>query len=230
VGATKVAAALLLTRERFYEMIVKFDGINGCGKSTLSRAVAESLRSKGYRVTVVNEFSSPALYDAGSAEPIPVDTMQIREAVLDPAFDYDDVERQLLLHFLSRRKNRVEIPHLDTLHDYVIVDRSTLSNYAYAAALSRKFTALSNLAVGDMETADQIFWIDTPVDLCVERLSTHVSDPVERKGSVYLERVRKLFQRYAVRNGTTRTLDGRSEIAALVKQVLATIEEPSHND
>ena len=145
----------------------------------------------------MNEFSSPVLYAVGSAEPVPVANMRIREAVLDPEFDCDDVERQLLLHFLSRRKNRVEIPHLDKLHDYVIVDRSTLSNYAYARALGRKFAALSDFAVGEMEIADHIFWIDTPVDLCIERMSTRVSDAVERKGSAYLTRVRELYETYA---------------------------------
>jgi dTMP kinase len=205
-------------------MIVKFDGIDGCGKSTLSRAVAESLSSRQYRVAVVSEFTSPALYAMGSAEPVPVTTMRIREAVLDPAFDCDDVERQLLLHFLSRRKNRVEIPHLETLHDYVIVDRSTLSNYAYAAALDPSLVALSDLAVGDVEKADHIFWIDTPVDVCIERISAGRADAVERKGRAYFERVRDLFERYTSGHEATRTLDGRWEIPALVKRVIAIVE------
>jgi thymidylate kinase len=171
----------------------------------------------------VSEFSSPALYPVGSAEPVTVSTMQIREAALDPEFDCDDVERQLLLHFLSRRKNRVEIPYLATLNHYVVVDRSTLSNYAYAGALSPKFAALSDLAVGGIETADQIFWIDTPVDLCIERMSTRVSNVVERKGKAYLEEVRVLFERRATGNETVRTLDGRPEVSVLVEQVLASL-------
>jgi thymidylate kinase len=210
-------------------MIIKFDGIDGCGKSTLCRALAETLSSSRYRVALVSEFASPVLYAAGSAEPVPVTTMQIREAVLDPAFDCDDVERQLLLHFLSRRKNRVEIPHLDTLHDYVIVDRSTLSNYAYAAAVNPRLAALSDLAVGDMEKADRIFWIDTPIDVCMERMSARLSDAVELKGRAYFERVRELYEKYAVENATTCTLDGRSEIPTLIEEVLAIVEGSSRN-
>lgn len=210
-------------------MIIKFDGVDGCGKSVLCRAVAESLKSRGFRVITVNEFASPVFYSVGSSEPIPFTSMRIHEAALDPAFDCDDVERQLLLHFLSRRKNRVEIPHLARLHDYVIVDRSTLSNYAYAAALSPNFVALSDLAVGEMETADQIFWIDTPVDLCIERMSARESDAVERKGRAYFGRVREQFERYAVDHKATCTLDGRSEIPALVEQVLAVVEGRNKN-
>lgn len=210
-------------------MIVKFDGIDGCGKSTLSRAVAESLTGRGFRVVVVSEFASPALYASGSAEPVPVTTMRIREAVLDPAFDCDDVERQLLLHFLSRRKNRVEIPHLDKLNDYVIVDRSTLSNYAYAAAVAPKLAALSDLAVGNMEKADLIFWIDTSVDVCMKRMSARPGDVVERKGRAYFERVRDLFERYAVAHEATCTLDGQWEIPALVERVLGIVEARSRD-
>lgn len=205
-------------------MIIKFDGVDGCGKSTLVSAVAECLSSRRYRVAVVGEFTSPTLYATKSAEPVPIGGMRIREAVLDPAFDCDDVERQLLLHFLSRRKNRVEIPHLDALHDYVIVDRSTLSNYAYAAAVDPKLAALSDLAVSDVEKADQIFWIDTPVEVCMARMSTRSGDAVERKGRAYFERVRELFERHAVAHEATRTLDGRWEIPALVDRVVTIVE------
>lgn len=205
-------------------MILKFDGVDGCGKTTLCRAVAETLSSGGHSVVVVNEFASPVLYADGSAEPLPVNTMRIREAALDPAFDCDDVERQLLLHFLSRRKNRVELPHLDALYDFVIVDRSTLSNYAYGVALAPGFLALSDLAVGDIETADQIFWIDTPIALCIERMSTRASDAVEGKGSAYFGQVRAIFERYAVDHEAIQTLDGRSGLSELSEQVLAIVE------
>ncbi|MBO6554750.1 MAG: thymidylate kinase [Roseitalea sp.] len=210
-------------------MIIKFDGVDGCGKSTLSTAVAESLIGKGYRVAVASEFASPTLLESKSAEATPIPTLQIREAVLDPAFNCDDVERQLLLHFLSRRRNRVELPFLNAHNDYVVVDRSTLSNYAYAAALSRRLTSLSDIAVGDIETADLIFWIDTPVSLCAERLSARARDAVEKKGVAYFEKVRGQFQQYATENDTTRTLDGRSKIEALVGEVLLEIEGRKSN-
>lgn len=205
-------------------MIIKFDGVDGCGKSTLSRAVAESLTARQYRVAVVSEFTSPAVYAPNSAQSVPVTTLRIREAVLDPTFDCDDVERQLLLHFLSRRKNRVEIPHLETLHDYVVVDRSTLSNYAYATAVDPRLSSLSDLAVGDVEQADQIFWIDTPVDVCMDRMSDRAGDAVERKGRTYFERVRELFEKHAASRRTVSTLDGRRDIPTLVEQVVATLE------
>jgi thymidylate kinase len=209
-------------------MIIKFDGVDGCGKSTLTSAIAEALSSMRYRVAVLGEFTSPALYAPGSAEPIPVTTMQIREAVLDPAFDCDDVERQLLLHFLSRRKNRVEIPYLNTLHDYVVVDRSTLSNYAYAVAVDPRLAALSDLAVRDVEKADQIFWIDTPIDVCMERLSVRPGDAIERKGRAYFERVRELFVGYVASHEAAHTLDGLWEIPALVERVVDVVEGRSH--
>jgi dTMP kinase len=205
-------------------MIIKFDGVDGCGKTTLSRAVAEQLSSRNYTVAQVSEFSSPVNYAAGSTHAAAIDSMRIREAVLNPAFDCDDVERQLLLHFLSRRRNRVEIPHLDRLCDFVVVDRSTLSNYAYAGAVDPGLTALSDIAIAGMESADVIFWIDTPVDVCMARITARPIDAVERKGRAYFDRVREIFQSRIGGHPAVRVLDGRREIGDLVTQVLSVVE------
>src|SRR5687767_11546311 len=106
-------------------MIIKFDGIDGCGKSTLGTAVARYLSALGHTVAIVSEFASPMKHGKGSSRLIPISSMRIRESALDPEFDCDDVERQLLMHFLSRRRNRVELPYLNQLKEFVIVDRST---------------------------------------------------------------------------------------------------------
>jgi len=205
-------------------MIIKFDGVDGCGKSTLSRAVAKYLSSRRHTVAVMREFSSPAKYSAGSSKPLPVASMRIRETVLDPTFDCDDVERQLLLHFLSRRKNRVEIPYLHKLNDFVVVDRSTLSNYAYAAAIDPELAHLSEVATDDVEKADLIFWIDTPVDVCMTRVLDRSLDAVEQKGRIYFERVRELFQGRANARATVHVLDGSMDIQRLVEQVVSIID------
>jgi thymidylate kinase len=206
-------------------MILKFDGIDGCGKSTISRAVAEAL-GRHYSVVVVSEFANPTRCAPDSSALLPMETLRIRDVVLDPQFGCDDVERQLLLHFLSRRKNRIELPHLDGYHDYVIVDRSTLSNYAYGSAIDPAFSALSDLAVAGIEKAEWIFWIDTPVDTCMERISQRLADAVECKGRSYFLRVRQNFERLAARQATIRTLDGRWAIPAIVEYVLEVLEGP----
>lgn len=207
-------------------MIIKFDGIDGCGKSTVSRAVAEALGHQ-HSVVVVNEFADPTRRAPESSALLPIDTLRIRDAALDPGFGSDDIERQLLLHFLSRRRNRVELPYLDSQYDYVIVDRSTLSNYAYGGAISSTFSALSDLAVAGVENADWIFWIDTPVDTCMERISGRLADAVERKGRSYFDRVRENFERLAARQATIRTVDGRWAIPAIAEYVLELLKGPS---
>jgi thymidylate kinase len=205
-------------------MIIKFDGVDGCGKSTLSKAVAEQLSSRNYTVAQVSEFSSPVNYAAGSTHAATIDSMRIREAALNPAFDCDDVERQLLLHFLSRRRNRVEIPHLDRLCDFVVVDRSTFSNYAYAEAVDPRLTALSDIAIGSMESADVIFWIDTPIAVCMARIADRPIDAVEQKGRAYFDRVHEIFRSRLGGYPAVRVLDGSREIGDLVGQVLSVVE------
>lgn len=211
-------------------MIIKFDGVDGCGKSTLGRAVAQYLSDREHGVAVLAEFSSPTEYPAGSPSPVPLVSMRIRETALDPAFDCDDTERQLLLHFLSRRVNRVDIPFLHERNDFVIVDRSSLSNYAYATAIDPGLSTLSDIAMDGVETADIIFLIDTPIDVCLARISGRSSDAVEQKGRAYFERVRDLFLARARGNPRIRLLDGRSEIEELLRQVVAVINEQRGSD
>lgn len=208
-------------------MIIKFDGVDGCGKSTLAQAAARHLADRGHRVALLAEFSSPAEYPPGEKGRVPLADMRIRETALDPAFDCDDIERQLLLHFLSRRVNRVDIPFLRARNDFVVVDRSTLSNYAYAAALDRGLSAFSDIAMGGVETADIIFLLDTPIDLCLARISARSSDAVEQKGCAYFERVREQFHARATGNPSIRVLDGRGEIDELLRQVVSVVNELS---
>lgn len=212
------------------DMIIKFDGVDGCGKSTLSRAVAQYLSDREYSVVVLAEFSSPADYSAGSPNPLPLASMRIRETALDPAFDCDDTERQLLLHFLSRRVNRVDIPFLHERNDFVIVDRSSLSNYAYATAIGPGLSTLSDIAMDGVETADIIFLIDTPIDVCLARISERSSDAVEQKGRAYFECVRDLFQTRAQGNPGIRVLDGCGETEELLRQVVAVVSEQRGSD
>jgi dTMP kinase len=211
-------------------MIIKFDGVDGCGKSTLSRAVAQYLSDRDYSVAVLAEFSSPAEYPVGSPSPVPLASMRIRETALDPAFDCDDTERQLLLHFLSRRVNRVDIPFLHNRNDFVVVDRSSLSNYAYATAIDPGLSTLSDIAMGGVETADIIFLIDTPIDICLARISGRSSDAVEQKGRAYFECVRDLFKARAKGNPHIRILDGNREVEELLRQVVAVVSEQRGSD
>ena len=121
-------------------MIIKFDGIDGCGKTTLAESVAQHLSKRGHLVASVAEFSSPSEYRPGSLKPVPVAAMKVREAALDPEFGCDDIERQLLLHFLSRRKNRVEIPYLDQYLDF--------RGYAAARAQACWTSRISSVVAG----------------------------------------------------------------------------------
>jgi dTMP kinase len=208
-------------------MIIKFDGVDGCGKSTLTQAAARHLAKRGHRVALLAEFSSPAEYPPGAPGRVPLAAMRIRETALDPAFDCDDMERQLLLHFLSRRVNRVDIPFLRARNDFVVVDRSTLSNYAYAGALDPGLSAFSDITMSNVETANVIFLIDTPIDLCLARISARSSDAVEKKGRAYFERVRDQFNARATGNPCIRALDGRGEIDELLRQVVSVVDELS---
>ncbi|MBF6150339.1 dTMP kinase [Nocardia nova] len=208
-------------------MIIKIDGVDGCGKTTLCAALAEALRHTGRTVATISEYSSPAVPSIDSNTLTPLPSLRIREFALDPTLDCDDIERQLLLHFLSRRRNRVEIPYLHGRHDVVVVDRSSLSNYAYAHALDVTLSALSAIAATDPPEADHIFWIDTPIPTCLQRLMHRSPDAVEKKGSAYLNRVRDNFATCAAINPAVHTLDGAAPVPELIDHILSIVTAPT---
>jgi thymidylate kinase len=85
-------------------------------------------------------------------------------------------------------------------------------------------TALSDIAIAGMESADVIFWIDTPVHVCMARIAARPIDPVEQKGRAYFDRVREIFQSQVGGHPAVRVLDGRREIGDLLAQVLSVVE------
>jgi len=204
-------------------MIIKFDGIDGCGKSTLCRAIFEWIEPTRQTV-LTSEFSSPSVFEPSSGKFTPHSELKIKEAALSSAFSCDDIERQLLLHFLSYRKNRIELPKLHAHHDVVIVDRSTLSNLVYSSAVDERFEALFDLVFDDLEAikSEKIVLIDTDVEECSFRLARRGGgfDEVESKGRDYMLRVRKRFMDCANKMPNVFVLDGNRPLNQIREEAI----------
>lgn len=88
--------------------LIVFDGLDGCGKTTHARLLAESLRQKGFKV---KEFKQP--FESPVAK-----TMNSR---------FEDYEYDRLKHWELRIRPTLGFNH----YDYVILDRFWLSNVFY---------------------------------------------------------------------------------------------------
>jgi dTMP kinase len=100
--------------------LITFEGIDGCGKTTQFRLLAQWLRDRGEDVVETVEPGGTAI------------GRQIRKILLDPANAGIQPRTELLLYFASRAQNVDEVirPALDGGH-IVLCDRFTDSTLVY---------------------------------------------------------------------------------------------------
>lgn len=102
---------------------ITFEGMDGCGKTTQLKALAEWFREQGREVV---ETVEPGGTEIGR---------QIRKILLDPSNTAIFPRTELLLYFASRAQNVEEVirPALDR-GDFVLCDRFTDSTLVYQGA------------------------------------------------------------------------------------------------
>jgi dTMP kinase len=106
--------------ERRRGLFLNFEGMDGCGKTTQARMVAERLRRSGYEVL---ESVEPGGTPIGQ---------QVRRILLDPANEALCSRAELLLYFACRAQNVQQwvAPALER-GAIVVTDRFTDSTMAY---------------------------------------------------------------------------------------------------
>jgi thymidylate kinase len=203
-------------------LIIKFDGVDGCGKSTLCQSVRTRCSGQ-LNVFVTTQFGSSDDIIADSVTNKESVSQTIRNFALKAQYECDDIERQLLLNVISRRADRIAIARHSKSHDLVLVDRSFLSNLAYGLPLDPRFEVLAKLANDGVDATETVFWIDTPLSTCAERLGKREADQVESKGNSYQALVREQFQRLAIEEPRVIALDGSLPLEELTDRVVSRI-------
>ena len=101
-------------------LFITFEGPDGSGKTTVSKAVADQLLAEGYQVRYTREPGGSAISE------------KIREIILDPANTEMDPRTEALLYAASRRQHLVDIV-LPLIEQGVTVisDRFVDSSIAY---------------------------------------------------------------------------------------------------
>lgn len=199
-------------------LILKFDGIDGCGKTSLMKSVADYYSSV-YRVLMTSEFGSDYDISAHDIHPEWSVSRVLRQLALGKAYSLDDTERQMLLAIISRRSNRIVLAENAKHYDLILVDRSNMSNFAYGIVLDPEFRSIYSIATSDVDLYDLTFWIDTPIDVCLKRMENRSLDAVEQKGRQYLVQVREQYELLSLRTPGVRRLDGALTLSELTYQV-----------
>ena len=172
-------------------MFFSLDGIDGTGKSTQVRLLAEALRGRGLTVTTC--------VDPGGTEL----GVKLREILLHGRQTDMSLRTECLLFMASRAElvNRVIAPALER-GEIVVSDRYLLANVVYqghAGGLNpEEVRTLGEFATAGVHP-DLTVVLDLPAEIA-RRRRTGLADRVESRGADYFERVRTGFLIEAARD------------------------------
>jgi dTMP kinase len=165
-------------------LIVAFEGIDGCGKSSTIRNVSSVLQAQRLLHAVV-----PYVPDNG-----------IREAILHDE-DLDKLSRALLYKVLARKAWR-QVDRLRYETDIILMDRCDDSFLSYQGAGEQLMDSILRLNDEfENRQPDIVFLLDIDLDTSEQRIATRYEkqggkkDILERKPRDFFERVRACYHR-----------------------------------
>ena len=169
---------------------ITFEGIEGTGKSTIIKLLAEKLIQKQYPITLTREPGGSVTAEA------------IRRLVLESATNPIDPLTELLLMYAARKQHLEEIvkPALSEGR-VVLCDRFYDASHAYQGAGR-------NLGQGQIDALDT--WIvastvpdltllfDAPIDICLQRIKKRQKkDRFDQESIAFYQRVQEAYRERA---------------------------------
>lgn len=195
---------------------LSFEGIDGSGKSTQARLLADALRARGRNVTLTREpGGSP-----GAEE--------IRRLVLEGDPDRWSAETEILL-FTAARRDHLEKTIRPALArgDIVITDRFADSTRIYQGITRGDLVAtvdrLHDLMIGTEPDLTILVDIDPALGLSRARARAGTELRFEDMGLDTQIRMRAGFLALAARHARFRLIDGARDAESVAADILATV-------
>lgn len=170
-------------------MLISFEGIDGCGKSTQIKLLKTWLEERGYHVHVYREPGGAELSET------------IRKLLLDPAHEIDPVTELLLFSSARSHLTHSVIEPLLKQQKIVILDRFYDSTTAYQGfgrnVISQKDIQIINRIATHHITPDITFYLSLSIEDAQERRGDKDGkggDRMERSGRKFYENVIKGYE------------------------------------
>jgi dTMP kinase len=167
-------------------MFITFEGVDGSGKSTQARLLAEGLQAEGREVAAIREPGGTKLGE------------QVRELILHGEDMAPWAEAALFAAARAELVDEVIRPALARGAD-VVCDRYLDSSLAYqgiARGLGVERVLQLNLLVTGSLLPDRTFLLLVPVEQLVARRSRQ-PDRIEREGDAFIEQVDRAYRELA---------------------------------
>ncbi|WP_128516473.1 dTMP kinase [Tabrizicola thermarum] len=198
-------------------LFVSLEGIDGSGKSTQGRRLAETLRARGHAVTLTREpGGSP-----GAEE--------IRRLVLEGDVDRWSAETEILLFTAARRDHLEKTirPALDR-GEIVITDRFADSTRIFQGItrgdLADTVDRLHSLMIGVEPDVTLLFDIDPAVGLSRANARAGTELRFEDMGLAFQQKARAGFLALASRHPRFRVIDADGTADIVAARVLAALD------
>jgi len=197
-------------------MFISFDGVDGAGKSTQIRLLAEWLTARGKTVVTCRDPGSTPLGE------------RLRSILLDH-HDTPIHRRAEMLLFMAARAQLVEevIRPAIGAGQWVLSDRFLLANVVYQAHAGglavNDVWQVGDVAIDGVRPAKTIL-LDMPASEAAKRIN-RASDRMEAQGLEYLDRVRQGFLTEATKHpGWITVISADREPARVHADVIAAVE------
>lgn len=198
-------------------MLISFEGIDGCGKSTQIQFLKDFLIDEGHQVEVYREPGGADLSEA------------IRSLLLDSRYEPDPVSELLL--FSAARSQLISEKVLPSLQAgrYVILDRFFDSTTAYQGygrgVLSIDEIRRINEVASHGIKPDVTFYLRITLEESIKRTESFEKDRMESAGRDFFQRVIDGYDSIAEQEDRVVVIDGRSSVervSELLSDVLRT--------
>ena len=198
-------------------MFITFEGIDGCGKSTIISKIVELLKRTGYKVVATREPGGTKISE------------KIREIIIKSK-NMDSVTEGLL-YASSRRQHVVEkiIPSLKK-KKIVISDRYIDSSLAYQG-IGRKIGMKQILAINSINNKilwpDITFFLDVDPKIALERIKKRDkdNDRFDEESIVFRSKVRKAFLQIAKKyKNRIIVIDANRDKQVIIKEIFEKIK------
>ena len=145
-------------------MIVAFEGLDGAGKETQSRMVADMLNQEGHKVFLYHfpAYKGPfyEIYQKITGMEIPTDS-----------------KNRLIQHLFAEDMRRVMLKHRQHENEIVLLDRYEYSTYVYGQALGLGSTELA-VYTQNLPAPDLVIYLR--LEAANARVTGHFADEVQR--------------------------------------------------
>lgn len=161
---------------------IVLEGLDGCGKSTLSNNLRQALEDQGHRVVQTRE---PGSHLVG---------FNVRDFVLSHQ-KVSPVALELLFQ-ADRAEHTYKCEELIEEGYTVISDRSYISGLAYGLSCGVSFSLLESVMRYSIQSyPSHVIFIDVPIEVLEQRKSGDEKTREESKGRTFTERVLSQFKR-----------------------------------